>query len=171
MEIINSILNWVMKKRIHDIDLFLKYPIEVQNEIFAQLVKTARKTKFGREHGFEDIKSIRDYKNQVPVYTYENLFPYIEKLLNGEQNVLWPSEIKWFAKSSGTTNAKSKFIPVSQEALTDCHFKGAKTCCRSTSTTTPIPRCLPARVWPLAVVNKSTSSTPTAIPTMAMYLR
>ncbi|NJN26894.1 MAG: GH3 auxin-responsive promoter family protein [Cyclobacteriaceae bacterium] len=126
MEIINSILNWVMKKRIHDIDLFLKYPIEVQNEIFAQLVKTARKTKFGREHGFEDIKSIRDYKNQVPVYTYENLFPYIEKLLNGEQNVLWPSEIKWFAKSSGTTNAKSKFIPVSQEALTDCHFKGGK---------------------------------------------
>ena len=126
MEIINSIMNWVMKKRIHDIDLFLKYPIEVQNELFIQLVHNARKTEFGKEFGFADIKSFKDFKNQVPVFTYEAIFPYIEKLLNGKQNVLWPSEIKWFAKSSGTTNAKSKFIPVSQEALTDCHFKGGK---------------------------------------------
>jgi len=126
MEIINSIMSWVMKKRIHDIDLFLKFPIEVQNEIFSNLVKTARKTEFGRKYGFADIGNLKDFKSHVPVQTYEDIYPYIEKLLNGEQNVLWPSEIKWFAKSSGTTNAKSKFIPVSQEALTDCHFKGGK---------------------------------------------
>ena len=126
MEIINSIMNWVMKKRIHDIELFLKYPLEVQNELFTQLLNTARKTEFGKKFGFKDIKTVREFKQRVPIYTYEDIYPYIEKLLNGQQNVLWPSEIKWFAKSSGTTNAKSKFIPVSQEALTDCHFKGGK---------------------------------------------
>ena len=126
MEIINSIMNWVMKKRIHDIELFLKYPIDVQNELFTQLINTAKKTEFGKQFGFGDIKSVNDYKQRVPIYTYEDFYPYIEKLLNGKQNILWPSEIKWFAKSSGTTNAKSKFIPVSQEALTDCHFKGGK---------------------------------------------
>lgn len=115
-----------MKKRIHDIDLFLKYPIEVQNELFAKLLKTAKKTEFGREFGFSDIENFREFKQRVPIFTYEDIYPYIEKLLNGQQNILWPSEIKWFAKSSGTTNSKSKFIPVSQEALTDCHFKGGK---------------------------------------------
>lgn len=115
-----------MKKRIHDIELFLKYPMEVQNELFTQLLKTAKKTEFGTEFGFSDIKNVDEFKQRVPIYTYEKIFPYIEQLLNGQQNILWPSEIKWFAKSSGTTNAKSKFIPVSQEALTDCHFKGGK---------------------------------------------
>ncbi|MCG8308302.1 MAG: GH3 auxin-responsive promoter family protein [Cytophagales bacterium] len=126
MEIINSIMNWVMKKRIHDIELFLKYPIEVQKELFTNLIKTARKTEFGKAYGFRDIKNIGEFKQRVPIHTYEDFYPYIRKLLNGKQNVVWPTEIKWFAKSSGTTNAKSKFIPVSQEALTDCHFKGGK---------------------------------------------
>ena len=126
MEIINSIMNWVMKKRIHDIDLFLKYPVEVQKELFSSLIRTARKTDFGKEYGFKDLNSIRQYKERVPIYTYEDFYPYIDKLLKGKQGVTWPTEIKWFAKSSGTTNAKSKFIPVSQEALTDCHFKGGK---------------------------------------------
>lgn len=126
MEIINSIMGWVMKKRIHDIDLFLKYPHEVQQELFSGLIRTAKKTDFGRKYGFQDISGSDDFKNRVPLHTYEQIFPYIEKLLQGGQNVLWPSEIKWFAKSSGTTNAKSKFIPVSQEALDDCHFKGGK---------------------------------------------
>ena len=126
MEIINSIMNWVMKKRIHDIDLFLKYPIEVQKELFNNLIKTARKTDFGQQYRFKDIQNIAEYKERVPIFTYEKFYPYIEKLLNGKQNIIWPTEIKWFAKSSGTTNAKSKFIPVSQEALTDCHFKGGK---------------------------------------------
>ena len=115
-----------MKKRIHQIELFLKYPEEVQEEVFQKLIATAKVTEFGKKYSFKDIKNPEDFKNQVPVFSYESIFPYIERIMKGEQNILWPSEIKWFAKSSGTTNQRSKFIPVSPEALEDCHFKGGK---------------------------------------------
>lgn len=126
MEILNSILTWVMKKRIHQIELFMKYPHDVQREVWEGLIKKGSKTSYGKDHGFGDIKSLNDFQSNVPVVNYEKLFPYIDRHMKGEQNVLWPSEIKWFAKSSGTTNARSKFIPVSTEALEDCHFKGGK---------------------------------------------
>ncbi|MEK6781011.1 MAG: GH3 auxin-responsive promoter family protein [Bacteroidota bacterium] len=126
MQILNSILTWVMKKRIHQIELFMKYPYEVQDEVLKRLLSTAQSTEFGKQFGFDDLINYDDYKDRVPVHTYEQLFPYIERHMRGEQNILWPSEIKWFAKSSGTTNARSKFIPVSPEALEDCHFKGGK---------------------------------------------
>ncbi|MEM1408097.1 MAG: GH3 auxin-responsive promoter family protein [Bacteroidota bacterium] len=126
MDILNSILTWVMKKRIHDIELFMKYPNEVQEELLKELISKAKKTEFGRAHGFAGLNSYQDFKNNVPVQSYEQLFPYIERIMKGDQNVLWPSNISWFAKSSGTTNARSKFIPVSSEALEDCHFKGGK---------------------------------------------
>jgi len=126
MEIINSILTWVMKKRIHQIELFMKYPFEVQEELFQRLVQRGRDTEYGKKYGFSDIKSADDFQKRVPVVSYEELAPYVDRLMKGEQNVLWPSEVKWFAKSSGTTNSRSKFIPVSPEALEDCHFKGGK---------------------------------------------
>ena len=126
MQILNSFLTWVMKKRIHQIELFMKYPLEVQDEVLKRLLSTAQSTEFGKQYGFDDLINYDDYKDRVPVHTYEQLFPYIERQMRGEQNILWPSEIKWFAKSSGTTNARSKFIPVSPEALEDCHFKGGK---------------------------------------------
>ncbi len=126
MQILNSILTWVMKKRIHQMELFMKYPHEVQDEVLKKLIVTARDTEFGQKYGFESILSYEDFRNRIPIHTYEQMFPYVERLMAGEQNVLWPSEIKWFAKSSGTTNARSKFIPVSPEALEDCHFKGGK---------------------------------------------
>lgn len=126
MEIFNSILTWVMKKRIHQIELFMKYPHEVQEEIFKKLLRTAKNTEFGKKHGFESIDNLDKFQERVPVHQYETLFPYIERRMKGEQNLLWPTDVKWFAKSSGTTNARSKFIPVSQEALDDCHFKGGK---------------------------------------------
>lgn len=126
MPLFNSILTWVMKKRIHDIELFMKYPHEVQEELLHMLISKAVKTEYGRQFGFRDIKNFEEFKNQVPVVSYEQIFPYIERLMQGEQNILWPGEIRWFAKSSGTTNARSKFIPVSQEALEDCHYKGGK---------------------------------------------
>lgn len=126
MELINSIFTWVMKKRIHDIDLFMKYPHEVQEELIQDLIKASAKTAFGKKYEFQSIRDSDAFKARVPLHTYEQMFPYIDKLLKGEQKILWPSEIKWFAKSSGTTNSKSKFIPVSQEALDDCHFKGGK---------------------------------------------
>jgi hypothetical protein len=115
-----------MKKRIHQMELFMKYPHEVQDEIFKKLIQTARTTEFGVQYDFSSIQTYDQFRSRVPIHTYEKLFPSIERLMRGEQNILWPTEIKWFSKSSGTTNDRSKFIPVSQEALEDCHFKGGK---------------------------------------------
>lgn len=126
MEIINSILTWVMRKRIHQIELFMKYPHDVQQEIFKYLIQEARSTEFGRKYDFKNIHTYQDFKNNVPIHSYNEAYPYIKRLMEGEQNILWPNEIKWFAKSSGTTSTRSKFIPVSPEALEDCHFKGGK---------------------------------------------
>lgn len=126
MELLNSILTWVMKKRIHQIELFMKYPFDVQEEVFRNLIVAAQNTVWGRQYGYSDIKSVDEFRQRVPVSSYEQLFPYIDRTIKGEHNLLWPSEIKWFAKSSGTTNARSKFIPVSFEALNDCHYKGGK---------------------------------------------
>lgn len=126
MEILNSILTWVMKKRIHDIDLFRKYPHEVQLELFQDLISTAKSTEWGKKYGYGDSLSVQEFQERVPISTYEDLYPYIERMMKGDQNVLWPSKIEWFAKSSGTTNARSKYIPVSPESLEDCHYKGGK---------------------------------------------
>ena len=126
MGLINSILTWVMQKRIHQIELFIKYPHEVQEELFKKLIQTARYTEFGKQFDFSSIHTYEQFRERIPIHTYEKTFPYIDRLMKGEQNILWPSEIKWFSKSSGTTNARSKFIPVSQESLDDCHFKGGK---------------------------------------------
>ncbi|MCC9136688.1 GH3 auxin-responsive promoter family protein [Pontibacter silvestris] len=115
-----------MKKRIHQIDLFKKYPHEVQEELFHNLIETAKNTEWGKAYGYKDISSVKNFQERVPVSTYEDLFPYIERVLKGEQNILWPSKVEWFAKSSGTTNARSKFIPVTPESLEDCHYKGGK---------------------------------------------
>ncbi len=126
MALINSIMTWVMKKRIHEVELFMKHPIEVQTELLEKLLKQGRNTEYGKQYEFRSLDAPGKFAERVPVVTYEQLFPRIERIMKGEQNVMWPSDIKWFAKSSGTTNAKSKFIPVSQEALDDCHFKGGK---------------------------------------------
>jgi hypothetical protein len=126
MGLINSILTWVMQKRIHQIELFMKYPNEVQDELFRKLIQSGKSTEFGLMYDFASIHTYEQFKERVPVQTYEKLYPMIERIMRGEQNILWPSEIRWFSKSSGTTNARSKFIPVSQESLEDCHFKGGK---------------------------------------------
>jgi hypothetical protein len=126
MTIVNSFLNWIMKKRMHQIELFMKYPDEVQDEWFFNLINAAEGTEWGKKYDYRSIENIRQFRERVPVQNYDTLKPYIERMLNGEQNVLWPSEIKWFAKSSGTTSDRSKFIPVSEESLEECHFKGGK---------------------------------------------
>lgn len=126
MTLVNSFFTWIMKKRMHQIELFMKYPHEVQEEWLHNLLDTAKNTEWGKTYGYADIKSSDEFKNRVPIQTYDTLKPYIERMLAGEQGVLWPSEIKWFAKSSGTTNDRSKFIPVSEESLEECHYKGGK---------------------------------------------
>jgi hypothetical protein len=126
MALINSVLSWLIKQRVHQIELFMKYPLEVQYDWFTRLVSTAKNTEWGRKYDYKSIGSIEEYKSRVPLNDYESMKPIIERLRKGEQNLLWPTEIKWFAKSSGTTTDKSKFIPVSMEALEECHFSGGK---------------------------------------------
>ncbi len=107
-------------------ELFLKYPHEVQDELLFSLLKQAEKTYVGKKYDFSSIHNYKTFAERIPVSTYEELEPLIEKTRKGEQNIFWNTPIKWFAKSSGTTNAKSKFIPVSSEALEDCHYKAGK---------------------------------------------
>ncbi|MQP25347.1 hypothetical protein GFJ94_09745 [Flavobacterium sp. LMO8] len=126
LQIINSVATWILKKRIHQMELFLKYPHEVQEELLFNLIKTSENTQLGKKYDFSSMKSYTTFSERIPVSTYEDLEPLIEKTRQGEQNVFWHSNIKWFAKSSGTTNAKSKFIPVSSEALENCHYKASK---------------------------------------------
>jgi GH3 auxin-responsive promoter len=124
--LVNSIASWYLKKRFHQIDLFLKYPNDVQNELLLDLIDTAKYTQTGKQYDFESIKSYETFSERIPVSTYEEYQNVIERSRKGEPNIFWPTPIKWFAKSSGTTNAKSKFIPVSLESLEDCHYAAAK---------------------------------------------
>ncbi len=126
MKIYNSIVSWIIKKRIHHIELFINYPHEVQEELRHSLIHKAKNTEFGIKYDFHSINTYQDFSKRIPINSYEDLEPYIYRMRNGEKNILWPSEIKWFAKSSGTTGHKSKFIPVSKESLEDCHYKGGK---------------------------------------------
>ncbi|CAM3894742.1 GH3 auxin-responsive promoter family protein [Flavobacterium sinopsychrotolerans] len=126
LTIINSFASWVLKQRIHQIELFLKYPNEVQEELLMNLIQSSKNTVLGKEYDYASIRSYATFAERIPISTYEELQPLIERTRKGEQNVFWETPIKWFAKSSGTTNAKSKFIPVSNEALEDCHYKGSK---------------------------------------------
>lgn len=126
MEVLNAVISWLMKQRIHQIELFMKYPHEVQMEWFRRLIQSARSTEWGVRFDYHTINSPEEFRRRVPVHDYDRLKPWIDRLRRGEKNVLWPSDIKWFAKSSGTTSDKSKFIPVSQEALEECHMKGGK---------------------------------------------
>jgi len=124
MTILNSIASWFMKKRMHQIELFMKYPHEVQNEWLLNLIDTAKNTEFGKKHDFKNITNSEQFKS-IPLQDYESLKPLIERTRRGEQNLLWNTEIKWFAKSSGTTD-KSKYIPVSKEFLNGCHYNGGR---------------------------------------------
>ena len=123
---INAIISWFLKKRKHQVELFLKYPIDVQNELLQKLLNTAKDTEFGKQYDFSSIKNYTDFSAKVPIQEYESIAPLIERCRKGEQNLFWPTPIRWFAKSSGTTNAKSKYIPVSEEAIENCHLKAGK---------------------------------------------
>jgi hypothetical protein len=126
MAIIPSIINRLNIKRINQIDHFKKYPFETQQLTLYQLIAKAATTEWGIKYDYSSIASIREYQARFPVQTYEDIIPYVERLRKGESDLLWPGEIKWFAKSSGTTSSKSKFIPMSREALEDCHYRAGK---------------------------------------------
>lgn len=123
---LNTVMSWFLKKRIHQIELFKKYPIEVQNETLMNLLNSAKNTEFGKKYEFKSIENYKEFSNRVPITNYEGFYQFIKRSIKGEQNIFWNEPIKWFAQSSGTTNSISKFIPVSSETLDKCHFQGGK---------------------------------------------
>lgn len=126
MSIISPALKGYMKLRQSAIDNFMLNPIDTQQQVFNELLGSAQFTEYGKRYRFDHINSIAEFKATVPINDYDSFKPFIQRILAGEQNILWPSPINWFAKSSGTTSDKSKFIPVSKESLDDNHFKAGK---------------------------------------------
>jgi len=122
----NYIISSIIKQRIKRINAATRNPIQCQKNVLKSLIQKCLNTNFGEEHSFDRITNYKSFKNQVRVRTYEELEPYISKAKKGLENVLWPGETIYFAKSSGTTNSKSKFIPVTKESLNYCHFKAGK---------------------------------------------
>lgn len=93
-----------------------------------KLITKAAHTEWGVKHSYDTIHSYEDYARQVPIQSYDDIKPYVERMRHGARNVLWPSQVRWYAKSSGTTNDKSKFIPVTSEGLKQMHYKGPADC-------------------------------------------
>lgn len=116
----------IIKMRIPQIEYFMQRPIEVQESVFQELIQNAKQTKWGEFYDYRSIMNWEDYNNRVPISNYDSLLPFFDRIRKGEDNVLWPSEIKWFSKSSGTTSNRSKYIPISEESLQECHYKGGK---------------------------------------------
>jgi hypothetical protein len=126
MSLFNETLLWFMKRRMPRIEAIYTRPLDLQYDSLGQLIEAGRDTEWGRTYGYADFKSYETFRQRVPISTYEEMVPFIERMMQGEQQVLWNSPISWFSKSSGTTNARSKFIPVSKEALEQCHMMGGK---------------------------------------------
>ena len=126
MAFINSIISIFTQKRLGQIDNFKANPIETQRDTLKELLRTAQNTEYGQQYDFHSLTTPEQYRERLPIVHYEDINELIRQTMNGKQNILWPEEIKWFAKSSGTTDAKSKFIPVSPSSLENCHFRGGK---------------------------------------------
>lgn len=126
MELFNKFVNWYLKNRFKQLEEHYKNPIDLQKETLKQLLSFAAVTEFGKRYNFQNICTYKQFKKNIPLHNYTSIQPYINRLMEGEQQILWPTNIDWFAKSSGTTSAKSKFIPVSSESLEDCHYRGSK---------------------------------------------
>jgi hypothetical protein len=124
MTLTNSIINSFNARRLRRIEYFKKHPFPVQEETLFGLINKAKHTEWGKRYKFGNIRDVADFQTLLPLQRYEDIRPYVDRIRDGEQNVLWPGAIQWFAKSSGTTDDKSKFIPVSKEALRICHYRG-----------------------------------------------
>ena len=124
MDFLTKAISPIFSARQREIRSFGKRSADIQNKQLRYLLKTAKNTELGGKYGFGDISGYNAFRERVPVSEYEDMHPLIERMVNGEKNILWSSDVRWFAKSSGTTNARSKFIPVSREILKNCHYKG-----------------------------------------------
>ena len=126
MKIFSPALSRLARLRYWRIEHWLASPEAAQREVLQDLITHGQYTQFGRQYKFADTFNIRKFKETVPIHEYEDLKPYIDQIMAGEESVLWNTPVEWFAKSSGTTNDKSKFIPITKESIEDNHFQGAK---------------------------------------------
>lgn len=126
MKLLSPAISGLARMRLWRIEAWKTHPHDSQREVLQDLVTSAQYTEFGKKYNFSRLFNIRSFKQSVPIHDYEDIKPYIQRIMNGENNVLWNTPVSWFAKSSGTTSDKSKFIPVTDEALQDCHYKAAK---------------------------------------------
>lgn len=126
MKILSPAISSLARMRLWRIEAWKNNPLDAQREVLQDIVTSAQYTEYGRKYDFSNLFNVRDFKNAVPIAEYEDLKPYIERMLKGEQNLLWNTPVYWFAKSSGTTSERSKFIPISNESLEDCHYKASK---------------------------------------------
>jgi hypothetical protein len=126
MKLLSPAISRLARLRFWKIQQWSEHPREAQREVLQDLVTMAQYTEIGRRYGLSQLFSVKEFKQRIPIHEYEDLKPYIERMMQGEANVLWNTPINWFAKSSGTTSDRSKFIPVSEESLKDCHYKAAR---------------------------------------------
>lgn len=126
MRILSPAISSLARLRRWRIDGWMTHPADAQREVLQDLVTSAQYTEFGRKYRFSELFNVKSFKQAVPIHEYDDIKPYIQRIMDGEQNILWNTPVFWFAKSSGTTSDKSKFIPVTEESLHDCHYKAAK---------------------------------------------
>ena len=126
MKLLSPAISRLARLRYWRIEQWKLDPVATQREVLQDLVTHGQYTEIGRKYGMTKLFSIRDFKKAVPIHEYDDIKPYIERLMKGEQNLLWDTPVSWFAKSSGTTNDKSKFIPITEESLQDCHYQAVK---------------------------------------------
>jgi hypothetical protein len=124
---VNKVIRQNMRRRVEEIIEFTESPISTQDALLRALLSKASKTEFGRTYKFDSLQSAQEYSSSVPLHTYGDLEPFINKMRSGEKDILWPGTVLWFAKSSGTTSGVSKFIPISRENIEECHFSGGRT--------------------------------------------
>jgi hypothetical protein len=126
MKFLSPTISRLARMRFWRVENWSRHPVAVQREVLQELVTAAQHTSFGKKHKFSTLFTLKEFKKMVPIHSYEDMKPYVERMMDGEENILWNTPINWFAKSSGTTSDKSKFIPISEESLQDNHFKASK---------------------------------------------
>lgn len=124
MDILTNTISLLFRPRQKEIARFAQDADAIQHKQLKSLLSTARNTEWGLKHDYKSIQEYADFCERIPLQTYDDIKPYVTRMINGERNILWPSVVRWYAKSSGTTNDKSKFLPVTPEILKGCHYKG-----------------------------------------------
>jgi hypothetical protein len=126
MKLLSTAISKLARMRLWRIENWSSHPVAVQREVLQDLVTAAQYTEFGRKYNFSKLFTLKEFKKNVPIHEYDDIKPYILRMMNGEENILWNTPVTWFAKSSGTTSDKSKFIPISEESLQDNHYQASK---------------------------------------------